>query len=127
MSIQDWEEVLTICHMWQMDELRASTILAMEAVFTDESASSKLRIAYDHQIEHWKYPTVVQLVLRTKALDIDDIDILGSQMASWLMEIREYDIHHARQFERRFITTVGQSLIKDNFALDPPVAPPFGL
>jgi hypothetical protein len=113
--------------MWQMDELRASTISAMEAIFTDESASSKLRIAYTHQIEHWKYPAAVQLVLRTKALGTDDIDILGSQMASWLMEIREYDIHHTRQFERTFITTVGQSLIKANFALDPLVAPPIEL
>jgi hypothetical protein len=88
MTLPQWKHVLRVSDMWQMDELRDATLTSMERLFSDETTALKLRIALDTNIEKWKYPALVRLILRIDPLTADDIDTLGSTTSSHVLRIR---------------------------------------
>jgi hypothetical protein len=89
---EKWMKVLRVADMWQMDELQSSTKLSLEPLFTDESAASKLRIAIDNDIQPWKYPALLRLVIRENTLNSEDLEVLGLRTAADVLQVRELDI-----------------------------------
>jgi hypothetical protein len=55
--------MLRVYDMWQLEELEATAISMLHPLFEDGTFATKLRIAYSHSFEDWKYPAIELLVL----------------------------------------------------------------
>jgi hypothetical protein len=86
MNLQEWKHVLRVSDMWQMDELKETSILHMARQFGKDTAALQFWLALDMHIEEWKMPAVRHLVLRGDPLSAEDLEMLGFTMSAQALQ-----------------------------------------
>jgi hypothetical protein len=112
MNLKEWKHVLRVSDMWQMDELKDTSILHMAGLFNEDAAALQLRLALDMDIEKWKMPSLRKLVLRGDPLSAEELEILGFTTSAKVLRIRELDIAlQSGLLRRQMPTSLANDLI----------------
>jgi hypothetical protein len=105
LRLKEWLDVLRLSDMWDMQTLRASTVVQLSELFEDwHDGDGALQLAsgMKYNIENWKLDALENLIGRSHPLSAADCDLVGSPLAAFIMQQRE--IHIGKCFRDTTVT-----------------------
>jgi hypothetical protein len=122
LSVSEWATVIKLSDKWTLDALHRYAIKHIEPLFDDDTSATQLSLAQRFAIQSWKYPAIERLISRERALDMSDINMLGSVTAVALWQIREANMRKLlpqRHVGRLKVDPSTPSLIEIMFGCEP--------
>ncbi|KAK2462922.1 hypothetical protein APHAL10511_005120 [Amanita phalloides] len=87
-SLEEWQAVLKLSSLYEMAEVKTFAIEKMTPLLT-ESPSLQIHLAKTYDIRKWLVPGLLGLARRDKALDEEDVNLVGLSDALKICALRE--------------------------------------
>ncbi|KAH8100407.1 hypothetical protein BXZ70DRAFT_190543 [Cristinia sonorae] len=121
LSADEWQTVLRMANMWQFQVLRNLAISRLQPVVDAMSAPEALSMARKYDVDSWLENAVDSMARRAKALNMNDVEIIGIKDTLKVAHVREQALDIVR--------TAGYFNAKERGALDfrPTIRRVFGI
>jgi len=86
---EEWISVLKLSNMWQFQQVRTLALQKLPYRWVRKSAAEKVALAFQYDIEQWLIPGLNQLARRQEPISVEDVQLLGLDVALKVAAIRE--------------------------------------
>jgi len=111
--------------MWQFQQIRAIALEHMPYTFVEISPVEKVALAFQYDIKQWLLPGLNQLAQRSEPVNVEDVQLLGLEVALKIAAVRESLVFEPPQPSHRYQLSHGyQSSFRPFNPMPPPRTSP---
>ena len=89
MGSEEWISVLKLSQKWQLHQIRTIALEHLPYPFVAKSPTEKVALAFQYDIKQWLLPGLNELAQRPEPINVEDVQILGLEVALKIAAIRE--------------------------------------